>query len=597
MKLGLARFGWVALVLAGCATRPAAPPPAPAVPVATAPQPIEVQILAFNDLHGNLEPPKQSVRSLDSSGKEVWVPAGGVAYLAGALNQLRKGQSHSITVSAGDLIGGSPLTSSLFLDEPTILAMNQLGLELNGVGNHEFDRGAAELLRMQTGGCARYSNRDPCALDNPFPGARFRFLAANVLKPDGATLFPGTAIKDFGHIQIGFIGMTLKETGVLVTPSGVAGLTFADEAATANALVPQLKAQGADAIVVLLHQGAYTKSDWNDPACGGISGDVLPILDKLDPSIELVVSGHTHWAYRCELPMPNGRTRLLTSAGRYSTMLTDIRLTFDPASKALLAKKAALTVVQGEPFEGARGPSPLSAAFPVYPADPLVKALVDRYKAAASVQAERVVARLSGVVTETEDDDLATRGGELLADAQLAWTRPRERGGAHIAFMNNSGVRGDLEPRADGTVTYGQLFALQPFGNNIVVMTLTGAQLKRLLEEQFADPTSPNMLMPSAGFAFTYDVRRPAGERVVAMRFNGKPIDPKRNYRVATNSFLAAGGDNFRVFTEGTDRLDAGLDLDALEAYLKTNPPVPTGGRVKSLHIVRDQTAGSNIRG
>ena len=596
MKSGFARFGWIALVLASCATPPAAPPPIPALPEAAAPGPIEVQILAFNDLHGNLEPPKQSVRSRDSSGKEVWVPAGGVAYLAGALATLRKGQGHSITVSAGDLIGGSPLTSAMFLDEPTILALNHVGLELNAVGNHEFDRGSAELRRMQAGGCEKHTSREPCALDKPFPGAKFRLLAANVLTADGTSLFPGSAIKQFGPIRIGFIGMTLKETGVLVTPSGVAGLRFADEAATANALVPQLKAQGADAIVVLLHQGAYTKGDWNDPTCPGLSGDVLPILEKLDPAVELVVSGHTHWAYRCELPMANGRTRLLTSANRYGTMLTDIRLTFDPASKALLAKKAALTVVQGEPFEGARGPAPLSTAFPIYPADPTVKALVDRYKAAASVQAERVVARLAGLVSETEDKDLATRGGELLADAQLAWTRPKERGAAEIAFMNNSGVRGDLVPRADGTVTYGQLFALQPFENHVIVMTLAGAQLKRLLEQQFLDAAEPNMLMPSAGFSYTYDVRRPDGDRVVKMSFNGKPIDPKRNYRVTTNSFLAAGGDNFSVFTEGTDRFDAGLDLDALEAYLKTNPPVPTGGRVKSLHIVRDQTSGSSAR-
>ncbi len=578
------------LGLSACAAPIATREPLPPLPGRAGP--VEVQILAFNDLHGNLEPPKQTVTARDSAGALVRVPAGGVAYLAGALETLRKGRPHSITVSAGDLIGGSPLTSSLFLDEPTILAANRMGLELNAVGNHEFDRGSAELRRMQEGGCDKLSNREPCALDKPFPGASFRFLAANVLTENGTTLFPGTAIKDFGPVRIGFIGMTLKETGVLVTPSGVAGLKFADEAATANALVPQLKAQGADAIVVLLHQGAFTKGDFNDPTCPGLSGDLLPILDKLDPAIELVISGHTHWAYRCELSMTGGRTRLVTSAGRYGTMLADIRLTFDPATETLVGKRAVLTIVQGEPFESQRGSAALNDAFPVYPADPGVMALVERYRLAAWSQAERVVARLAGIVSETEDADLATRGGELLADAQFAWTRPKERGSAEVAFMNNSGVRGDLEPRADGTVTYGQLFALQPFGNNIIVMTLTGGQLKRLLEQQFLDAAEPGMLMPSAGFSFTYDVRRPAGERIVAMSLNGRPIDPNRNYRVATNSFLAAGGDNFTVFTEGTDRFDAGVDLDALEAYLKTNPPLPTGGRVKSLHIVRDPTAG-----
>ena len=590
MKFRLALVACLASVVAACAAPTPPPPVTPIAPPTIAS--VEVQILAFNDFHGNLEPPMQTVASKDSTGALVRVPAGGAAYMAGALKQLRQGRPYSITVSAGDLTGGSPFTSSLFLDEPSILAMNQLGLELNAVGNHEFDRGAEELLRLQRGGCAKYTSREPCAVDRPFPGAKFQYLAANVATRDGSTLFPGTAIKRFGPITIGFIGMTLKETATLVTPSGVAGLTFADEAATANALVPQLKSQGADTIVALIHQGAFTMGDWNDPTCPGLWGDVLPILDKLDPSIELVVSGHTHWAYHCELPMANGRTRLLTSAGRYSTMLTDIRLDFDPRSKVLMSKRATLTVVQGEPFQNSRGAAPLSNAFPVYPADPAVKSIVDRYKAAAWSQAERVVAKLAGVVSETEDADLATRGGELLADAQLAWTKPKARGGAEIAFMNNSGVRGDLIPREDGSVTYGQLFAFQPFGNGLVVMNLTGAQLKRLLEQQFTDAAEPGMLMPSAGFQFTYDVRRPAGDRIVKMTLNGKSVDPNRTYRVTTNSFLAAGGDGFTVFAEGTDRFDAGVDLDALEAYLKTDAPIPTGGRVKSLHIVRDPTAG-----
>ena len=573
-----------ALFLAGCSTVSREPLPPPTVP--PPPPPFEVQILALNDFHGNLEPPKQSISVKDAAGNDVPVPAGGVAYLAGALNALRQGHPHTITVSAGDLIGATPITSALFLDEPTVHAMNLLGLELNAVGNHEFDKGSAELLRMQRGGCEKFTRRQPCAVE-PFTGAKFQFLAANVRTANGATLFPASAIKQFGPVKIGFIGMPLKETGTLVTPAGVAGLTFVDEATTANALVPQLKAQGADAIVVLLHQGAYTKGAWSDKSCPGLSGDVLPILEKLDPSIELVVSGHTHWAYTCELPLPNGRTRLLTSAGRYGTMLTDIRLTFNAQTETLVTKRADLTVVQGEAFTNSRGASPLVPGFPVYPADPEVKALVERYKQAAWPIAERPVAKIASIVTEDDDENLATRGGELVADAQLAWTKPRERGGAQIAFMNNTGVRGDLAPRADGTVTYGQLFALQPFGNGVIVMDLTGAQIKRLLEQQFLDVAEPNMLMPSGGFSYVYDVRRPEGNRIVSMTFNGRPVDPNRTYRVAANSFLAAGGDNFSVFTEGANRLDAGNDLDALEAYLKTSPKLPSGGRVKSLHIVR----------
>jgi 5'-nucleotidase len=546
-----------------------------------------VQILAINDFHGNIEPPKQTVTVRNAGGGEVKVPAGGVAYMAGALEALRHGQTNSITVSAGDLIGASPLTSALFLDEPTILAANQFGLELNAVGNHEFDRGSAELLRMQRGGCEKYTGREPCAVDRPFPGAKFQFLAANVLTGNGATLFPGTALKRFGPVTIGFIGMTLKETGVLVTPSGVAGLSFADEAATANALVPVLKGQGADAVVLLLHQGAFTEGYWDDPSCPGLRGDILPILARLDPAIQLVVSGHTHWVYRCELPLPGGGgTRLLTSAGRYGTMLTDIRLSFDPVSKALAGKRARFEVIQSEPFENAWGAVAQSSVVARRAADPAVAALVERYRLAARPMAERVVAHVRTGLSGTADEHGASRLAEMIADAQLAWTRPAARGGAQIALMNVSGARGDLVPRADGTLTFAQLFALQPFGNGLIVQTLTGAQLKELLEQQFTDPADPTMMVPSAGFAFTYDLTRPAGGRVVAMTLNGKPIDPARRYRVTSNSFLASGGDNFTVLTKGTERVDAGIDIDALEAWLKSNPRMPAGGRVTKVGAV-----------
>jgi 5'-nucleotidase len=580
MKSRLAVIAGIVLALGACVA-PTAPPPATSAPSPiAAPATVEVQILAINDLHGNIEPPKQTVTVRNAGGGEVKVPAGGVAYMAGALEALRHGQTNSITVSAGDLIGASPLTSALFLDEPTILAANQFGLELNAVGNHEFDRGSAELLRMQRGGCEKYTGREPCAVDRPFPGAKFQFLAANVLTKDGTTLFPATALKRFGPITIGFIGMTLKETGVLVTPSGVAGLSFADEAATANALVPMLKRQGADAIVLLLHQGGFTEGYWDDPTCPGLHGDILPILDKLDPAIQLVISGHTHWVYRCELPLPGGGTRLLTSAGRYGTMLTDIHLTFDPLSKALTGKRAQFEVIQSAPFENAWGAVAQSSVVPLRAPDPAVAALVERYRLAARPMAERIVAHLNAGLSGTADEHGASRLAEMIADAQLAWTKPAARGGAQIALMNVSGARGDLVPRADGSLNFAQLFALQPFGNGLIVQTLTGAQLKALLEQQFTDPADPTMMVPSAGFAFTYDLARPAGQRVVAMTLNGKAIEPARSYRVASNSFLASGGDNFTILTKGTDRVDAGVDIDALEAWLKSNPRMPTGGRV-----------------
>ncbi|MGN6057631.1 MAG: bifunctional metallophosphatase/5'-nucleotidase [Sphingomicrobium sp.] len=537
--------------------------------------PVEVQILAFNDFHGNVEPPKLTVPALDSKGAEVQVPAGGAAYLAGAIEKLRKGHAYSITVSAGDLIGASPLASAYFLDEPTIRAMNSMRLALNAVGNHEFDRGSNELLRMQHGGCAKYTRRTPCAFE-PFRGARFQFLAANVMRKDGSTIFPATAIRRFGPVKIGFIGMTLKETAVLATPSGVAGLRFADEAATANALVPKLKAQGADVIVLLIHQGGYL-APYYDRSCKGLTGPILPILDKLDPAITVVVSGHTHNAYICNIAEKGGGSRLLTSAGKYGTLLTDIRLRFNRARK-LVGRDARFHIVQGEGFSNEAGNFPLAAVVPVDRADPKVAAIVARYSAAARPIADRVVAHLDAPVSARHDDDGGQRLGELIADAQLAWARMHGDPDAQLAFMNGGGVRTDLVPGAGGVITYGQLFSLQPFGNGLVAQSLTGAQLKQLLEQQFANP---QLMSPSAGFAFAYDPARPAGQRVTAATLNGKPIDPSASYRVVTNSFMASGGDNYAVLREGKDRRDVGVDIDALEAYLKAGRIQPLGGRVK----------------
>lgn len=548
-------------------------------PVPTVP-PVEVQVLAINDFHGNLEPPANAIE-VGTGEALVRVPAGGGAYLAGAAKSLRAGHGRSVTVSAGDMIGGSPLVSALFLDEPTIELMEEVGVEFNAVGNHEFDKGWAELLRMQEGGCERHTTKQPCKLE-PFDGADFRFLAANVLTAGGGTLFPGTAVKDFGAVQVGIIGMTLKETATLVTPAGVEGLTFADEATTANAAVPALKAAGADAIILLIHQGGRTTGDYNDKACPGLSGDILPILDRLDPSIDLVISGHSHAAYICQLPAP-GRAipRLLTSAGRYGTLISDIRLTF-AADGSLSGQRADNVIVQGEGYRLRGVDVPLVPAFPVFAADPAAAAIVDRYVAAAKPEAARVVGTLSGPVTKAETQNREQTAGTFIADAQLGASR---RLGAQIALMNSGGVRTDLVPGPGGAVTYGQIFAMQPFGNSLVVKTLTGAQLKALLEQQFASGLNtadrPNMLLPSRGFFFAYDLGRAAGDRIVDMRLNGRPIAPGGRYRVTVNNFIASGGDNFTVLAQGSDPVDAGLDLDALEAWLKAGARVPETGRIE----------------
>jgi 5'-nucleotidase len=553
---------FAALALSGCAAHVA-----PLAPAATR-APVEVQILAINDFHGNIETPPEPVAITQADGTVLKARVGGAAQLASALEHARQGHPNSITVAAGDLIGASPLASAYFLDEPTIGSMNLLGLSLASVGNHEFDKGSAELLRMQNGGCAKNTTRVPCRLE-PFAGAHFQYLAANVVRDDGSRIFPATAIRQVGPIRIGFIGETLKETGTLVSPAGVAGLKFTDEAMTANALVPVLKAQGADTIVLLIHQGGRVPDSYEERGCNEFKGDILPILDRLDPAITTVISGHTHQAYACTLQR-GGAARLLTSAGKYGFLYTDVRLSFDPTTHRLLGERAV-----NVPITGAAG------------VDAKVAALVERYAAAARPAAERVVGRLSGPAVKTVENG-ESPVADLVADAQLAATKLPGRGGADLSFINTGGARTDLIPRADGSVTYGQIFALEPFGNTLVVRTLTGAQLKALLEQQFEDVDGKgalraSTLVPSANFHFAFDLSRPQGDRIVAMTLNGGPIAANGRYRVTVNNFLASGGDGYSALAEGTDPFDAGLDLDALEAWLAINPPVPVVGRIRDL--------------
>ena len=541
--------------LAGCATTPTLAPPV---------VPVEVQILGLNDFHGNLETPEGTIPVTDGATQQA-VRAGGAAQLAGKLSELRSGQANSITVAAGDLIGASPLASSYYLDEPAIDALTLAGLSIAAVGNHEFDRGTAELQRIQRGGCETYTTRKPCALE-PFKGAGFTYLAANVLRADGSSFFPATAIRQLGPVKLGFIGMTLRETGILASPAGVMGLSFADEAVTANALIAPLKAAGADAIVLLIHEGGKGKNTYEVTGCEGLAGPILGILDKLDPAVRVVVSGHTHHAYACTLER-GGAPRLLTSAGKYGMLVSDIRLTFDPATRQLLAANARNVPVEAK---GA--------------ADPAVAALTARYVAAAAPIADRPVGKLAGPAPRSELED-ESPAAALVADAQLAATSAPDKGGAQVAFTNATGVRTNLIPKADGTVTYGQIFQMQPFGNSLVTKTFTGVQLKAVMEQQFdrgdGIPRVVSLLIPSAGFRFRYDLKRAVGDRIVMMELAGRPIGPTDKLRVTVNNFLASGGDGFSTLAAGTDATDGGFDLDAMEAWLAKGQPVPSPGRTR----------------
>lgn len=569
------------------ATNP--PPASPAVPGT-----MDVKLIAFNDLHGNLEPPKLSISAPAKGGGTVPVPAGGAAYLASAIASLKAKNPNNAVVSAGDMIGASPLVSALFLDESTIEAVNAMKIDFNAVGNHEFDKGQTELLRMKNGGCAKNTALEPCRVNKSFPGANFGFLAANTVKGDGNTLFPATGMKTFtkdgATVKVAFIGMTLKGTPNIVTPAGVAGLTFKDEADTANALIPQLKAQGADAIVVVIHEGGTTTVGYNDKSCAGLSGDILPILNKLDTSVDIVISGHTHRSYVCDYGKTNpAKPFLLTSAGQYGTLLTDINLTIDTRTRKVTAKAADNVIVQGEAYTSGTTTVALTDQYPTFDKNQEVAALINQYLTIAGPLVQRVVGSLTATATRTLTTSKESVLGNLIADAQLTATSPAGKGAAQIAFMNPGGVRADLAPAGDGSVTYGQIFAVQPFGNSLVVKTMTGAQIKAVLEQQFNSGSNtvaaPKVLLPSAGFTYSYSTSAPAGSRISNLSLNGTAMADGTSYRVTMNSFLATGGDNFTVFNQGTDTLGGDQDVDALEAYIKANSPLtpPATNRITVL--------------
>ncbi len=552
-----------ALCLSGCATTQGLPDVA---------APIDIRLIAINDFHGHLDPPKQAVEKTEADGSKSRIPAGGAAYLASAIDSLKADAPNNAVVAAGDLIGGTPLSSSLFLDEPAIMAMNMVGLEFNAAGNHEFDKGTEELLRMQYGGCEKHTQAEPCRLDKPFTGAKFKILAANTIK-DGKTLFPPYALKSFGSgaskVTVGFIGMTLEGTGLIVSANRIKGVSFADEADTANALIPKLKAEGADVIVVLIHEGVTNPGDFNDPKCEGITGALMPILDRLDNSIDVVVSGHTHQAYVCDYSNINpAKPFLLTSAGSFGRLVTGIDLKVDPVSKKLVSKSARNIVVQSEAFTGSRGEVPLVGAYPKFAARADVAALVARYRDAAKSEANRVIGVLAGPATRDGGKSGESLLGNMIADAQLAATAGPDSGGAQIAFMNPGGIRADVVPLADGKVSFGSVFQAQPFGNMLVTKTFTGKQIRDLLETQFADPNLSRILSPSTGFRFGYDESRPVGQRLLFATLNGVPLDDAKTYRVTTSDFLGNGGDGFAVLKEGSDNVVGPVDLEALVAYL-----------------------------
>ena len=537
-------------------------------------QTTDVQILALNDFHGNLEPPSGSGGRIGALTAGQCVEptcylAGGVEYLATHVRELEKTNPNSVFVSAGDLIGATPLLSALFHDEPTIEAFNLMGLDFNGVGNHEFDEGVDELLRMQNGGCHPV---DGCQDGDSFAGADFGFLAANVkYKTDGTTIFPPYAIRHFQGIKVAFVGMTLEGTPSIVSPAGISHVDFFDEADSVNALVPVLKRQNVETIIVLLHEGGSTTNAngvGTVPAineCNALSGALPPIVERMDDEIDVVVTGHTNWAVNCVVD-----GKIVTGAAHQGRLVTDIDLTISRATKDVVSAKVNNQIVtRSVPKAGD------------------LTALVAKYQAIAAPIANRIIGRITADILRATNVAGESALGDVIADAQLDATNDPGFGDAVVAFMNPGGIRADFvyasspAGEGDGNVTYGEMFTVQPFGNSMVTMTLTGAQIDRLLEEQFAPCTftSNRILQVSIGFAYTWKASGGSCDKVdpSTITINGAAVLPGSSYRVTVNSFLADGGDSFPILTQGTNRLGGEVDTDSLERYIAKNSPVPPG--------------------
>lgn len=544
----------------------------------------DVQLLSFNDLHGNLEPPAGSsgrVAELQADGTTKSIDAGGVEYLATHLREARKGNKYSITAAAGDMVGASPLISGLFHDEPTIDALNKLDLDLTSVGNHEFDEGAKELGRLQNGGC---HPTDGCYDKKAkFQGADFPYLAANVTdeKTGKPILKPYWVWKKNG-VKVGFIGVTLEGTPNIVSADGVKGLKFGDEVETINKYAKVLQRQGVKSIVALIHEGGAPAStaynyDCDSPGAGdGISGPIVDIAKNVTPAVDALVTGHTHQAYACTIPDPSGKPRMVTSASSFGRLYTDTTLTYDrwTGDIARTAVKSANHVVTRDVAKAAD-----------------MTSLISKWKTLSAPIASRPIGYIAGEIGNAGNESPL---GDMIADAQLAYAKSVDPE-ADLAVMNPGGIRAGLTYAAsgsegDGVVTYGEAYTVQPFANTVNLVNLTGAQVITALQQQVsgANEAAPKILQISKGLTYTLDLTKTGAARVVAdsIKLNGAAIDPAATYRVAMNSFLAGGGDGFAELGKGADVLVGGDDLAAFESYLTANSsatapyPVPTADRI-----------------
>ncbi|TDC90320.1 bifunctional metallophosphatase/5'-nucleotidase [Actinomadura sp. 7K507] len=532
-----------ALTVIGLTAQPAAARPAPTA---------SVRLLALNDFHGNLEPPSgSSGRAIDENGETVL--AGGAAYVAAHMKKLR--DRNTLTVAQGDLIGATPLISAAYHDEPSVQFLGDIGVTASAVGNHEFDEGYEELLRIQHGGC---HPEDGCSPEGKWRGAKFDYLAANVLKQHGRWKRPAMkpwTIRRVNGVRVGFIGVVTKTTPSIVTAEGIKGLEFQDEVEAANRAARELKRRNVRAMVLLVHEGDEVNSGQRPDECGVVPGAGSRIAKDADPEIDVVLSGHTHQQYVCSVDDPEGEPRLFSSGSSYGRVITEVNLKVNRRTGDVVRPS-----LRGDNHVVTRD----------VPPDPKTERFVQTWQDRVSEIADAPIGSITADLTRTPSPSGETALGDVIADAQLAGTQDL---GAQVALMNPGGVRTDLAYAAsgsegDGVVTYGEAFAVQPFSNVMGVVSLTGAQIDALLEQQWTD-AGEKILQPSANLNFTIDRARAVGDRVSGITVDGTPIDPAATYKVAANNFLLGGGDGFTVFTEGTDQVLGPIDLDAFVAYFE----------------------------
>jgi 5'-nucleotidase len=538
-------------------------------------QPIVVNMVAINDFHGHIDKEKFTyTRAKDTAPQTVL--GGGIEVLGAHLQAWRKEDKDMLFVGGGDLIGASPGISSLFADEPTIDALSQMGLRVSALGNHEFDSGLQELKRQINGGCDSPRPDKACKFNGEFTGAKFSYIAANVIDTlSNQPLFPAYHIEQVKGVKIGFIGAVLRDTPMMVASDNVKGVSFVDEAEAINRTIPALKEQGVKVFVVLIHEGGTTTEAFDQPACTQLKGPIVNIVNRLDPAIKLIVSGHSHTGFVCKVG-----DRTVTQAQMYGHLLTRIAMTLDGSSHQVTNIEARNIVMET----------------PALPVPEALTTLMSKAREASHAIITKPVARLAVPVLNRKLNEAGESPlGNVVADAQLAAVKNL---GAQIAFMNNKGIRANLETASNNVSTYGQISTVLPFGNTLIMMSLTGAQIRTLLEQQmWLDDESPdgrNVLQVSDGFTYTWDRKRPYGQRVLAesVKLHGVALDDRSEYRIVANNFIAGGGDRLPMFSQGANKVDTGIkDLDVFLAHIKARDQLgsPVGseqaaGRVKRIN-------------